>query len=62
VVDWLNVWCPTDAVTIGCPLADDWSDGLAELAVLNARDRAHDIGEYLAHIEVARAIGAELTG
>lgn len=62
VADWLNAWCPTDAVTIGCPLGDDWSDGLADLAVLNARDRAHSIEEYLSHAEVARVIGGPLVG
>ncbi|MFI6038558.1 trypsin-like serine peptidase [Streptomyces sp. NPDC051315] len=62
VADWLNAWCPTDAVSIGCPLGDDWADGLTELAVLNARDRAHHIVEYLAHGEVARSIGSRLAG
>ncbi|MET7293119.1 serine protease [Streptomyces griseoloalbus] len=62
VADWLNAWCPTDAVAIGCPLADDWADGPADLAVVNARDRAHNIAEYLAHTEVARSIGGHLVG
>lgn len=62
VADWLNVWSPTDAVAIGCPLGDDWADGLADLAVVNARDRAHSIVEYLAHAEVARSIGSHLGG
>ncbi|MFE7274719.1 trypsin-like serine peptidase [Streptomyces sp. NPDC057623] len=62
VADWLNVWCPTDAVAIGCPLGDDWADGLSDLAVVNARDRAHSIAEYLAHAEVARSIGSRLAG
>ncbi|MFI9421365.1 trypsin-like peptidase domain-containing protein [Streptomyces werraensis] len=61
VADWLNAWCPTDPVAIGCPLGDDWPDGPADLAVVNARDRAHDIVEYLAHAEVARSIGDRLT-
>ncbi|MEV0693117.1 trypsin-like peptidase domain-containing protein [Streptomyces sp. NPDC050388] len=60
VADWLNAWCPTDAVAIGCPLADDWADGLTDLAVVNARDRAHSITEYLAHADVARSIGSHL--
>jgi V8-like Glu-specific endopeptidase len=60
VADWSNVWCPNDAVAIGCPLADDWADGLADLAVINARDRAHSIVEYLSHTEVARSIGSRL--
>ncbi|MBT2416570.1 trypsin-like peptidase domain-containing protein [Streptomyces sp. ISL-22] len=62
VADWLNVWCPTDAVAIGCPLADDWADGLTDLAVVNARDRAHSIVEYLSHAEVARSVGSHLVG
>lgn len=62
VVDWLNAWCPTDAVAIGCPLADDWADGLVDVAVLNARDRAHSIVEYLSHAEVASGIGKHLLG
>ncbi|MDX2677051.1 hypothetical protein [Streptomyces soliscabiei] len=62
VADWLNVWCPTDAVAIGCPLGDDWTDGLSDLAVVNARDRAHSIVEYLSHTEAARAIGGRLGG
>ncbi|PAZ13640.1 serine protease [Streptomyces sp. SA15] len=62
VVDWLNAWCPTDSVAIGCPLGDDWADGLTDLAVVNARDRAHSIVEYLAHAEVARSIGSHLGG
>lgn len=60
VADWFNVWCPNDAVAIGCPLADDWADGLTDLAVINARDRAHSIVEYLSHAEAARSIGTRL--
>lgn len=60
VADWGNVWCPNDAVAIGCPLADDWADGLTDLAVINARDRAHSIVEYLSHSEVARSVGSSL--
>ncbi|CAL9380031.1 hypothetical protein SUDANB176_01042 [Streptomyces sp. enrichment culture] len=60
VVDWLNVWCPTDAVAIGCPLGDDWTDGLTDLAVVNPRDRAHKIEEYLSHIGVAQSIDGSL--
>ncbi|MFF3500209.1 trypsin-like peptidase domain-containing protein [Streptomyces sp. NPDC003247] len=62
VADWLNAWCPTDAVAIGCPLAPDWADGPTDLAVVNARDRAHSIVEYLAHADVARSIGSRLAG
>ncbi|MFI0508267.1 hypothetical protein RKD19_000310 [Streptomyces canus] len=50
-----------DAVAIGCPLADDWADCLADLAVINARGRAHSIVEYLSHTEAARPIGSRLT-
>lgn len=60
VPDWLNAWSPADAVAIGCPLADDWADGPTDLAVLNARDRAHSIVEYLSHAEVAEVIGRHL--
>ncbi|MFF8717685.1 trypsin-like serine peptidase [Streptomyces sp. NPDC015184] len=60
VVDWLNAWSPSDAVAIGCPLADDWSGALSDVAVINARDRAHNIVEYLSHPEVAGEIGHHL--
>ncbi|WP_406416607.1 hypothetical protein OH809_38265 [Streptomyces sp. NBC_00873] len=60
VADWLNAWCPTDAVAVGCLLADDWADSPTDLAVGNARDRAHSIGEYLSHAAVARSIGSRL--
>ncbi|MEU6811154.1 serine protease [Streptomyces sp. NPDC046831] len=60
VVNWLNAWCPTDAVAIGCPLHDDWADGLTDVAVLNARDRAHNIAEYLSHPEVAAVVDSHL--
>ncbi|MEU0671210.1 serine protease [Streptomyces lavendulocolor] len=54
---WINAWCPTDAVAIGCPLGGTWAGELTDLAVTNARDRAHDIEEYLTHPEVAAEIG-----
>ncbi|MFC8920416.1 trypsin-like peptidase domain-containing protein [Streptomyces sp. NPDC057116] len=57
---WVNVWCPTDAVAIGCPLGDTWQSELTDMAVTNARDRAHDIEEYLLHPEVAARIGTVL--
>ncbi|GAA3367601.1 hypothetical protein GCM10020367_66320 [Streptomyces sannanensis] len=57
VAHWLNAWCPTDAVAIGCPLGDSWKGELTDLAVANARDRAHSIEEYLGHPEVASTIG-----
>lgn len=53
---WVNVWCPTDAVAIGCPLEPVWGKLTEEHAVVNASDRAHSIEEYLAHPEVATAI------
>ncbi|WP_282692705.1 serine protease [Streptomyces sp. CC208A] len=57
VARWVNAWCPTDAVAIGCPLGRSWKGELTDLAVANARDRAHHIEEYLTHPEVAAAIG-----
>ncbi|MFI9248661.1 trypsin-like serine peptidase [Streptomyces sp. NPDC053069] len=60
VTDWLNAWYPSDAVTIGCPLADAWAGSVTDDAVINARDRAHSIVEYLSHPEVAGEIGAHL--
>lgn len=61
VRDWVNVWCPTDAVAIGCPLADERWGKLTQLAVSNGRDRAHKIDEYLGHPGPAREIGGVLT-
>ena len=58
---WVNAWCPTDAVAIGCPLGALWEGRPTDLAVVNARDRAHDIEEYLAHAEVAAEIGRRVT-
>lgn len=60
VARWLNVWCPTDPVALGCPLGDDWQGELTELAVTNALGRAHDITEYLSHAPVADTIGRGL--
>ncbi|MET9470189.1 serine protease [Streptomyces sp. NPDC006544] len=57
---WVNAWCPTDVVAIGCPLERVWGKLTEEHAVLNANDRAHSIEEYLAHPEVATAIDAFL--
>ncbi|MGW0732304.1 trypsin-like serine peptidase [Streptomyces sp. NPDC002851] len=59
---WVNAWCPTDAVAIGCPLAESGWGKLTELAVTNGCDRAHDIEEYLAHADVAAEIGGALSG
>lgn len=61
VADWLNVWCPADPVCIGCPLDDDWKGQVAERAVENPLQRAHDVAEYLSHPAVARAISSVLT-
>ncbi|MFF9807528.1 trypsin-like serine peptidase [Streptomyces coeruleorubidus] len=61
VRDWVNVWCPTDAVAVGCPLEDERWGKLTQLAVQNGRDRAHKIEEYLAHAGPAREIGTVLT-
>ncbi|MDN0195587.1 serine protease [Streptomyces sp. S.PNR 29] len=58
---WVNVWCPTDAVAIGCPLEDERWGKLSQLAVANGRDRAHKIDEYLGHAGVAREIGSVLS-
>ena len=60
VGDWLNAWCPADAVAIGCPLRDDWGDRLTEVITNNPKDRAHSVEEYLADRRVADAIGAGL--
>ncbi|MFI8193254.1 trypsin-like serine peptidase [Streptomyces sp. NPDC085946] len=60
VADWFKVWCPTDPVAIGCPLGDDWADGLTDFAVVNPHGRAHNIEEYLSHTAVARSIDGSL--
>ncbi|MFF3859621.1 trypsin-like serine peptidase [Streptomyces sp. NPDC002209] len=53
---WVNAWCPTDTVALGCPLGETWGK-LTDMAVENANGRAHSIEEYLAHAEVAAEIG-----
>ncbi|WP_030296178.1 trypsin-like serine peptidase [Streptomyces katrae] len=53
---WINAWCPTDTVALGCPLGETWGK-LTDMAVENANGRAHSIEEYLAHAEVAAEIG-----
>ncbi|MER5830065.1 trypsin-like peptidase domain-containing protein [Streptomyces sp. NPDC002130] len=60
VRNWVNVWCPTDAVAIGCPLEDERWGKLSQLAVSNGRDRAHKIEEYLGHPGPAREIRSVL--
>ncbi|MET9341969.1 trypsin-like peptidase domain-containing protein [Nonomuraea sp. NPDC003804] len=57
---WLNVWCPSDPVCIGCPLDDDWKGQVDERAVDNPLQRAHDVEEYLSDPAVARAVAAAL--
>ncbi|WLW56892.1 trypsin-like serine peptidase [Streptomyces sp. YU58] len=57
---WTNVWCPTDAVAIGCPLKNPGWGQLTQLAVANGIGRAHSITEYLAHAGVANAIDEAL--
>jgi len=59
VTQWLNAWCPTDPVAIGCSLSDHWQGEVAETLVTNPVGRAHDIEEYLAHPEVAPVIGVQ---
>ncbi|MFG2222052.1 trypsin-like peptidase domain-containing protein [Streptomyces sp. NPDC048644] len=59
VTDWINVWCPTDAVAVGCPLAPVWGE-VTDIAVINARDRAHRIDAYLSHPEVAARLAQAL--
>ncbi|MFG1687235.1 trypsin-like serine peptidase [Nonomuraea sp. NPDC049269] len=61
VAHWFNAWCPSDPVSIGCPLSDHWQGELVETPVANPAGHTHDIEEYLAHPEVAQAIGASLT-
>ena len=60
VADWLNAWCPADAVAIGCPLRDHWGDRLTEVVTDNPKERAHSIEEYLGDGRVAGAVGAAL--
>ncbi|KOV98959.1 peptidase [Streptomyces sp. NRRL B-1140] len=60
VRNWVNVWCPTDAVAIGCPLEDERWGKLDQLAVPNGRERAHKIEEYLGHPGPAREIRSVL--
>lgn len=54
---WVNAWCAPDAVAIGCPLRPTWGAGVRDVLTDNAKDRAHDIEEYLADPRVARPIG-----
>lgn len=57
VRDWVNAWCAADAVAIGCPLRPTWGAGIRDVLTENAKDRAHDIQEYLTDPRVARPIG-----
>ncbi|MFF5143768.1 trypsin-like serine peptidase [Streptomyces sp. NPDC013157] len=58
---WVNAWCPTDAVAIGCPLGDPRWGELSQPGVTNAQGRAHNVTEYLAHATVAGPIGQALS-
>ncbi|WP_327691062.1 MULTISPECIES: serine protease [unclassified Streptomyces] len=60
VHQWVNAWCPTDAVAIGCPLKDPRWGGPTQPGVTNAQGKAHNITEYLAHANVAGPIGRAL--
>lgn len=53
---WVNAWAAPDAIAIGCPLGDTWSD-VRDIRTDNPKDRAHDVGEYLSDGRVATAIG-----
>lgn len=53
---WVNAWAAADAVSIGCPLNDDWP-AVHDVRTSNPKDRAHDIAEYLADPAVAEMIG-----
>jgi len=61
VDDWVNAWAAADAVAIGCPLRDTW-DGVRDVLTPNAKDRAHDMTEYLAAPTVASAIALAARG
>ncbi|MGW5613348.1 trypsin-like serine peptidase [Streptomyces sp. NPDC003877] len=61
VRDWVNVWCPTDGVAIGCPLEDERWGKLTQPAVPNGRDRPHQMEAYLSHPGAAGPIGSALT-
>ncbi|HEX8344404.1 MAG TPA: serine protease [Actinoplanes sp.] len=52
---WVNAWCAADAVAIGCPLAPVWGE-VVDVMTTNAKDRAHDIAEYLSDERVAGAV------
>ncbi|MFD8819784.1 trypsin-like serine peptidase [Streptomyces sp. NPDC059627] len=54
---WVNAWCPTDAVAIGCPLGDPRWGELSQPGVTNAQGRAHSVTEYLAHASLAGPLG-----
>jgi endonuclease G, mitochondrial len=60
--EWVNAWCRPDAVSIGCPLAPVWGDGVVDVLTDNPEDRAHSIAEYLSDERVAGRIGAVLAG
>ncbi|KOU61512.1 hypothetical protein ADK57_27545 [Streptomyces sp. MMG1533] len=53
---WINAWAAGDAVAIGCPLGDTWSQ-VRDVLCVNRKDRAHDIAQYLSDTRVAAEIG-----
>jgi V8-like Glu-specific endopeptidase len=53
---WINAWAAGDAVAIGCPLGDSWSQ-VRDVLCANRKDRAHDIAQYLSDARVAAEIG-----
>lgn len=53
---WVNAWCAADAVAIGCPLASTWGGEVVDVMTENAKDRAHDIAEYLSDERVAAVV------
>jgi V8-like Glu-specific endopeptidase len=53
---WVNAWCAADAVAIGCPLSQVWGHDLTEVLTDNAKDRAHDMAEYLSDARVAKVV------
>lgn len=53
---WINAWAAGDAVAIGCPLGDTWTQ-VRDVLCANRKDRAHDITQYLSDARVAGEIG-----
>lgn len=57
---WVNAFSPADAVAIGCPLRDRRWGKVDQPEVTNAKDKAHDIAQYLSHASVVGPIGQAL--